>query len=96
MLPYVGVDVSRLSFVKTKRGQIVKLFIRLLPICILVAGCAAGSNFKPTSKEGTDCKAQCEKDMAMCQGSSSTCDRAAASCMSACEEVDAIANKGKK
>ncbi len=57
---------------------------------MLLAGCAAGSNFKPTTAEGASCKAQCAKDMARCSGSSYTCDRAASTCMTACEELDAI------
>jgi hypothetical protein len=34
--------------------------------------------------------------MAICQGSSYTCDRAAATCMTACEELDVITSKGSK
>lgn len=73
-----------------------KLFSLLLSISILVTGCAAGRNFKPTTAEGANCKARCAKDMTICQGSSYTCDRAAATCMTACEELDVITSKGSK
>lgn len=75
---------------------IVKYSSLMLPLCILLAGCAAGSNFKPTTVEGANCKAQCARDMAICQGSSYTCDRAASTCMTACEELDMINSKGNK
>lgn len=68
----------------------------LLAIPALLAtlvGCAAGSGFKPVTVEGAACKAQCAKDMANCRASSYTCDRAASTCMTACQEMDAIASK---
>ena len=68
----------------------------LLTACLFLGGCAAGSNFKPTTVEGASCKAQCARDMASCRGSSYTCDRAASTCMSACEELDAIVSKKTK
>jgi len=68
----------------------------MLFLCIFLTGCAAGSNFKPTTAEGANCKAQCARDMAICQGSSYTCDRAASTCMAACEELDAIKSKSNK
>ena len=65
----------------------------LLPVLLLLGGCAAGSSFKPTTAEGANCKVECAKDMANCQGSSYTCDRAASTCMDACQELDDIASK---
>jgi hypothetical protein len=62
-------------------------------VAVLLAGCAAGSNFKPVTAEGASCKADCARDMAHCGGSSYTCDRAASTCMSACEDLDAIKSK---
>jgi hypothetical protein len=73
-----------------------KLSCLMLLLCFLIAGCAAGSNFKPTTAEGADCKVQCARDMAICQGSSYTCDRAASTCMTACKELDAIKSKSNK
>lgn len=69
--------------------------MRALAVAILVVlvGCAAGGNFKPTTAEGANCKTQCAKDMAACSGSSYTCDRAASTCMNACEELDAVTRK---
>lgn len=61
-----------------------------LLLLLALGGCAAGSNFKPITAEGASCKAQCARDMANCRGSSYTCDRAASTCMTACEELDAI------
>lgn len=78
------------------KGNSMKLFSLLLTIITLVAGCAAGSSFKPVTAEGANCKASCAKDMATCQGSAYTCDRAAATCMAACAELDAISSKGSK
>jgi hypothetical protein len=62
---------------------------------IIMAGCAAGSNFKPKTLQGAQCKASCAKDMVICSGSSYTCDRAASTCMDSCAELDAIAEKNK-
>jgi len=64
-----------------------------LSILVLLVGCAAGGSFKPTTAEGANCKAQCARDMAACSGSSYTCDRAASTCMNACEDLDAIVRK---
>lgn len=61
--------------------------------CILFLGCAAGSNFKPLTAEGANCKVQCGKDMARCNGSSYTCDRATATCMAGCQDLDSIKSK---
>lgn len=68
----------------------------LVVASVLLGACASGSNFKPTTAEGASCKAQCARDMARCRGSSYTCDRAASTCMSACEELDAIQSKKTK
>jgi hypothetical protein len=65
-------------------------------VTVLLAGCAAGSNFKPVTAEGASCKAECARDMASCRGSSYTCDRAASTCMSACADLDAIKSKQGK
>jgi len=70
-----------------------KTLVFSLTIGVLLGGCAAGSSFKPTTAEGAACKVQCAQNMANCRGSSYTCDRAASTCMSACEELDAIASK---
>lgn len=69
-----------------------KLLLIVSAICIL-SGCAAGSNFKPKTVEGASCKVQCGKDMATCNGSSYTCDRAAATCMAGCQDLDNIKSK---
>lgn len=57
---------------------------------MLLAGCAAGGNFKPTTTKGAECKNSCAQNMVLCQGSSYTCDRASASCMASCAEIDAL------
>ena len=69
-----------------------KKFLILGALLILVA-CAAGTSFKPKTIEGAQCKASCASEMSSCQGSSYTCDRAAATCMSSCRELDDIASK---
>jgi len=58
---------------------------------IAMAGCAAGSDFKPKTVQGAQCKSNCARNMSICQGSSYTCDRAAATCMASCVELDEIA-----
>ena len=70
-----------------------KVSILLLSFCYLITGCAAGSDFKPQTAEVATCKVSCAKDMAGCRASSYTCDRAASTCMTACQELDAIKNK---
>lgn len=65
-----------------------KLFIFLAALCLV--GCAAGSNFTPKTQAGARCKVQCAQNMSMCQGSSYTCDRAAATCMNSCQELDGL------
>jgi hypothetical protein len=69
-----------------------RIYIVLTTLAIL-AGCAAGSGFKPVTTAGAECKVQCAQSMTECRGSSYTCDRAAATCMSACEELDVIKSK---
>jgi hypothetical protein len=67
--------------------------MKKLLICLAamaMVGCAAGSNFTPKTQAGARCKVQCSQNMSMCQGSSYTCDRAAATCMKSCEELDAV------
>jgi hypothetical protein len=51
------------------------------------------SGFTAKTAEGASCKVQCARDMSACNGSSYTCDRAAATCMSACQEVDELRSK---
>ena len=68
-----------------------KVFVCMF--CLLLISCAAGSNFKPKTVEGANCKTSCAKDMASCNGSSYTCDRAASTCMNSCQELDDIKNK---
>ena len=63
--------------------------VLMIAVCVF-AGCAVGSNFKPKTAEGANCKVQCGKDMTSCNGSSYTCDRAAATCMEGCKDLDAI------
>lgn len=65
-------------------------------LLLALGGCAAGSNFKPATAEGANCKVQCAREMANCCGSSYTCDRAASTCMAACEELDAIKRQQTK
>ena len=72
-----------------------KISVLIFSLCVLLTGCAAGSNFTPTTIEGASCKAQCAKDMAVCRASSYTCDRAASTCMTACGELDALTGKNK-
>lgn len=55
-----------------------------------LSGCAAGSSFTPKTPDGAMCKAKCAQDMAICQGSSYTCDRAVSTCMASCQELDNI------
>ena len=70
-----------------------KLSFILAITAIVMAGCAAGSDFKPKTIQGAQCKASCARDMTTCQGSSYTCDRAAATCMASCAELDDIAGR---
>lgn len=70
-----------------------KKLLKIVSICFILSGCAAGSNFKPVTTEGANCKVQCGKDMAGCNGSSYTCDRAAATCMAGCQDLDNIKSK---
>lgn len=63
-------------------------FIFIGTVIITFYGCAAGSNFTPKTPDGAMCKAKCAQDMAICQGSSYTCDRAVSTCMTACQELD--------
>ena len=71
-----------------------KLSIMLLLSTLILGGClAAGSSFKPKTVEGAQCKATCASDMAKCRASSYTCDRAAATCMSSCSELDLLVDK---
>ena len=60
-------------------------------IIISLSACAAGSNFKPVTLEGAQCKSRCADNMSSCKGSSYSCDRAAATCMDACQELDGLA-----
>jgi len=69
-----------------------RLFLLIISIAVL-SGCAHGGNFHPVTAEGASCKAECGKSMALCHGSSYTCDRAAATCMAACQDLDAIMSK---
>jgi hypothetical protein len=64
--------------------------IKLIIVIFLLTGCAAGASFKPRTIEGANCKAECAKDMAQCRGSSYSCDRAASTCMAACQELDSL------
>jgi len=71
-----------------------KIKIILIHCFILnLVACAAGSTFHPKTVEGASCKAQCAKDMAYCRGSSYSCDRAASTCMDACQDLDNLKNK---
>jgi hypothetical protein len=65
------------------------LIIILTPL--LLGGCAAGTNFSPQTAQGAACKQQCAIKMNECAGSSYTCDRAAATCMAACQDIDRMA-----
>ena len=66
----------------------------ILVLCIVIlAGCASGMLFHPKTVEGANCKASCAKDMASCRGSSYSCDRAASTCMDACQDLDNLKNK---
>lgn len=62
----------------------------ILILCIVLTGCAAGSNFQPNTVEGAQCKSQCARSMANCMGSSYTCDRAASTCMDSCRELETL------
>jgi hypothetical protein len=55
---------------------------------LLLGGCAAGSDFTPRTAQGAQCKQQCALEMSRCAGSSYTCDRAASTCMAACQDLD--------
>lgn len=70
--------------------------MRLLIASILIAlttACAMGTDFHPKTIEGANCKQQCASDMAKCRASSYTCDKAAATCMNSCQEIDALTKK---
>ena len=67
--------------------------ILIISILFCLVGCAAGSSFHPKTVEGANCKAQCAKDMARCGGSSYSCDRAASTCMDACQDLDSLTKK---
>ena len=64
-----------------------------LAMLSVLAACASGSDFKPQTRAGAVCKVQCAQDMARCNGAPYTCDRAAATCMSACADLDAIGSR---
>lgn len=61
--------------------------------CLVLNACAAGSNFKPVTAEGAGCKVQCGKTWLTVMGPSYTCDRAAATCMAGCHDLDNIKSK---
>jgi hypothetical protein len=82
-----------MKFICELEMEKMKYAISTLILGLTLSGCAVGSGFKPTTVEGANCKAQCARNMAICQGSSYTCDRAASTCMSACEELDLIKSK---
>jgi hypothetical protein len=56
-----------------------------------LVGCAAGGDFRPKTIQGAQCKSTCAQNMANCRGSSYTCDRAAATCMASCVDLDDLA-----
>ena len=62
---------------------------------VSLTACAAGSNFKPVTLEGAQCKVRCAENMSSCNGSSYSCDRAAATCMDTCQQLDDLAAKKK-
>jgi hypothetical protein len=70
-----------------------KIFLGLM--VAYLSACAAGSNFKPVTLEGAQCKAHCADNMSSCRGSSYSCDRASSTCMNACQELDDLASKKK-
>jgi hypothetical protein len=59
-----------------------------LLLLLLLGGCASGSNFTPRTPQGAACKQQCALEMGRCAGSSYTCDRAASTCMAACQDAE--------
>lgn len=67
-----------------------RLFLISLVALLALVGCAAGSDFKPKTQAGAQCKVQCAQNMSKCVGSSYTCDRAASTCMQSCAELDAV------
>lgn len=64
--------------------------IAALIIISVLTACAAGQSFIPSTREGAQCKANCAQNMSLCQGSSYTCDRAAATCMQSCQQLDGL------
>ena len=57
----------------------------------VLAACATPS-FTPKTQAGAACKVDCAQRMTACRGSSYTCDRAAATCMAACKDLDAVSH----
>jgi hypothetical protein len=64
--------------------------VLLITSSLGLLGCAAGTNFKPKTQAGAQCKVQCSQSMSNCIGSSYTCDRAASTCMQSCAELDSV------
>lgn len=75
------------------KGDEMKSLLLMVFFSFVLAGCAAGTNFQPKTAEGANCKADCAKGMVNCRASSYSCDRASATCMSACEDLDRIKSK---
>ncbi len=62
----------------------------LLLLALSLSGCVITPAFHPTTEEGALCKRDCASEMGRCAGSSYTCDRAHAKCVSACIDLDQI------
>ena len=75
--------------IPSSRGERGAIMTRLVILSLLLlGGCAAGTNFTPRTTQGAVCKQQCALQMNRCFGSSYTCDRAASTCMAACQDLD--------
>lgn len=56
---------------------------------IIVTGCVSPT-FKPTTQAGAECKKSCASGMQACNGSSYTCDKSYAACISACIDTERL------
>lgn len=60
-------------------------------VCAMATACASGLGFNPRTTAGAQCKKDAAFALARCDGSSYTCDRAAATMIAACQDVDRVA-----
>ena len=56
---------------------------------VIITGCVAPT-FNPTTQVGAECKKSCASGMQSCNGSSYTCDKSYAACISACIDTERL------